>query len=141
VWPNCYDDRLAQWYRLRQFEKSNSLDHVLHTIEQWWTQTPWQPYFLHWDDADFWPSPWELLADNVYCNLARALGIVYTVSMLENHTVSDLILAEIDSHNLVLVNQGKYILNWDSTRSLNTCPDIANITRQISAEQILKKIK
>jgi hypothetical protein len=141
MWPKTFEQRLVDWQQLRA-EVSQPIDlSNLQKIQQWWWNSPWQAYYLHWDDYDSWPDPWDLLADNVYCNLARALGIVYTIGMLDDPSIKDVALIEADGNNLVLVQQGKYILNWDSTRSLNTSPDITNITRRIDLEQILKKIK
>jgi hypothetical protein len=88
-------------------------------IDVWWQQTPWQPYYLHWDDHDHWPGPWDLLNDNVYCDLARALGIMYTVAMIERDDIVAVELVDTDQGNLVLVNQGKYILNWHKGDELN----------------------
>lgn len=66
-----------------------------------------------------WPDPWTLLAQDGFCDLARALGIVYTVLMLEHPDITDVTLIEYDDHNLVHVNQGKYILNWCPRQLLN----------------------
>lgn len=141
MWPKTFEQRLVDWQQLRA-AVDQPISHLnLQKIEQWWWHSPWQAYYLHWDDRDNWPDPWDLLADNVYCNLARALGIVYTIGMLDNHAIDDVVLAEVDGNNLVLVEQGKYILNWDSTRSLNTSPDMSKVTRQVSIEQILQRIK
>jgi hypothetical protein len=141
MWPKTFEQRLVNWQQLRA-EVNQPIDlSSLRKIEQWWWHSPWQAYYLHWDDYDNWPDPWDLLADNVYCNLARALGIAYTIGMLDSYKIHDVVLVEANGNNLVLVEHGKYILNWDSNRSLNTSPDITNISRQVSLEQILKKIK
>ena len=59
------------------------------------------------------------MSDNIYCDLARAVGIVYTVTMLERDDILEVELADTDQGNLVLVNQGKYILNWHRGPELN----------------------
>jgi hypothetical protein len=30
-----------------------------------------------------WPDPWQLLSDDVYCEVARGLGILYTITLLD----------------------------------------------------------
>lgn len=119
MWPRDYSSRLQSWADLRDRCAQLSLTQALTDINAWWQQTPWNPYYLHWDDRDRWPTPWELLSDNVYCGLARALGIVYTITMLEREDISDIELVDTDQGNLVLVNQGKYILNWAQDCELN----------------------
>ena len=119
MWPRDYSARLQAWADLRDRCTQSPLAQAMENIHAWWQQTPWQPYYLHWDDRDRWPTPWELLSDNVYCDLARAVGIMYTVTMLERDDITELELADTDRGNLVLVNQGKYILNWRTSDQLN----------------------
>ena len=119
MWPQDYSARLQAWADLRDQCTHASLAQALDNVDTWWQQTPWQPYYLHWDDRNHWPTPWELLSDNIYCDLACALGIVYTVSMLDRDDVTAVELVDTDQGNLVLVNQGKYILNWHVSDQLN----------------------
>jgi hypothetical protein len=74
---------------------------------------------LHWDDRADWPDPWQLLSDNIYCDLARGLGILYTITVLDRDDLQDAVLVDSDQGNLVLVENGKYILNWDQSIGLN----------------------
>jgi hypothetical protein len=96
---------------------------------------------LHWDDRAVWPDPWQLLSDNIYCDLARGLGILYTITLLDRADLQDSVLAESDQGNLVLVEQGKYILNWDSQQVLNINPGQINVQHSITQEQIQQQIR
>ena len=109
---------------------------ALEHINQWWFRTPWRPYYLHWDDQNIWPDPWQLLSDDIYCEVARGLGILYTISLLERHDLQSarLVLTE-SGHNLVLVEQSKYILNWESDSIVNTNLEL-KIQRQYQQYQI-----
>lgn len=120
MWPKTFDQRLADWYNLRTFCKDQPTDQALSTIQGWWNLAPWQPYYLHWDDQADWPDPWQLLNDNVYCDLAKSLGILYTITLLDraDMTPADLVLTK-DDRNLVLVGKTKYILNWNSEVVVN----------------------
>ena len=137
MWPKTFDQRLAAWYNLRESTQSFPLEQTLEAINHWWSHTPWQPYYLHWDDYSKWPDPWQLLSDNVYCDVARALGILYTVSMLDRADTADveLVLTE-DGRNLVQVNKGKYILNWHPDKIVNTFQEV-KIKKQYSKNQIM----
>jgi len=136
MWPVTFADRLAAWADLRSRCQSLDLESALSTINAWWFTTPWQPYYLHWDDQPKWPDPWQLLSDNVYCDLARGLGIVYTISLLDRADMADteLVLAE-DGTNLVLVAKEKYILNWNKDLIVNNKPKVKTI-RQLKQHQI-----
>ena len=136
IWPNDFASRLASWNQLRNQCQTLSIESALNKINSWWHQTPWRPYYLHWDDQPTWPNPWQLLSDNVYCDLARSLGILYTISLLERADMADaeLVLAE-DGSNLVLVAKEKYILNWEPDSIVNTNQEI-KIKRQYQQHQI-----
>ena len=123
MWFEDFADRLESWADLRTSANELPLEQALELVNNWWQKTPWQPYYLHWDDQPLWPDPWQLLSDNVYCDLARGLGILYTVSMLDHKDLVsfELVLTE-DERNLVLVNKEKYTLNWSNGVVVNTPP-------------------
>ena len=139
MWYKDFADRLEVWSELRTDAKSLPPEKALQIISDWWYQAPWQPYYLHWDDQPIWPDPWQLLSDNVYCDLARGLGILYTISMLEHKdlTPAELVLTE-DGRNLVSVAKGKYILNWDQTVRVNT-PLRNKIKKTLTLDQVKKQ--
>lgn len=139
MWSLPFDKRLNSWYTLRQCCQHLCVSEALQSINKWWFDCPWQPYYLHWDDLDKWPDPWQLLSDNVYCEVARGLGILYTITLLDRAdlTSASLILTQ-NGHNLVLVDQTKYILNWNPDTVVNTNQEVA-IHRQLSQQQIHKK--
>ena len=136
MWPKTFGDRLASWNLLRSRCQNLSAQSSLFEINSWWFKSPWRPYYLHWDDAETWPDPWQLLSDNIYCDVARGLGILYTISLLDRADLASarLILTEL-GHNLVLVDQSKYILNWTNESILNTSLEV-KIKRQHQQYQI-----
>jgi len=136
MWPVKFEDRLVQWSILREEAKNLSLESSLNKINQWWQQTPWSPYHLHWDDQETWPNPWELLSDNLFCDLARSLGIVYTTMMIDHPDIDKIELASCDETNLVLINQGKYILNWSPEELLNISTANIKIKKTLDSEKV-----
>jgi hypothetical protein len=139
MWPATFPERLASWKCLRIQCQDLAPEIALERINQWWFDSPWQPYYLHWDDQESWPDPWTLLNDNVYCDLARSLGIMYTISMLDRRDLSDAVLImSHQGHNLVTVSQSKYILNWSPDTVVNTLPEI-QCQQQLELAQISQK--
>ena len=135
-WPKEFADRLAAWTELRTQAHAMDCLQALETINAWWHQTPWKPYYLHWDDQPQWPDPWQLLSDDVYCPVAKGLGILYTISMLDRADMADATLVLTDSgDNLVLVQETKYILNWSPDSVVNTFQEV-KIVRQLKQHQI-----
>jgi hypothetical protein len=136
MWPKTFQLRLDAWANLREQYRTQDASTVLANINQWWFNVPWRPYYLHWDDQATWPDPWQLLSDNVYCDLARGLGILYTITLLDRADLEpvDLVLTE-EGHNLVQVAKEKYILNWNKDSILNNKPKV-KIIRQLKQHQI-----
>ena len=141
MWPRDFGERLESWAQLRQQCCQLDSEPALTKINQWWFQTPWTAYHLHWDDQADWPDPWQLLSDNQYCPVARGLGIMYTISMLDREDMQDAQMIEYQSDNLVLVNKEKYILNWDPDQVLNISLGKSKPRQRVSQEQIKQKIR
>jgi hypothetical protein len=141
MWPASFEQRLHAWGVLRESIQNAPVEQVLAEVNAWWFRAPWRAYHLHWDDQSTWPDPWQLLSDNIYCDLARGLGILYTITLLDRPDLQDSVLTESDQGNLVLVQQGKYILNWDSAQVLNINPGQIKARHSISQEQIQQQIR
>ena len=141
MWSHTFPERLTAWADLRAQSASLPLETALEAINTWWFQTPWRPYHLHWDDQDTWPDPWQLLDDNIYCGLARGLGIMYTIAMIDREDIQHAELVEADGDNLVLINQSKYILNWDASSIVNTSPQTTLSRHRVSQDKIKQQLR
>lgn len=141
MWHAKFDQRLASWNCLRQSCTSADPDHILPMINAWWFESPWRAYHLHWDDRTKWPDPWQLLDDNIFCSLARGLGILYTIAMIDHPDIQDAELVDTNSDNLVLVCQKKYILNWDRRQVLNINLAPFDSSRRVTQHQIKQQIQ
>jgi hypothetical protein len=139
MWAETTNQRLRAWYTLRESAQALPIKSALEIINAWWFCCPWQPYYLHWDDQTAWPDPWQLLNDNVYCEVARGLGILYTITLLDRKdlTSASLVLTQ-TGHNLVLVDQTKYILNWSPDTVVNTNQQVV-VHQQLTQTQINKQ--
>jgi hypothetical protein len=139
MWHKTFDQRLYSWTDLRSQTKDLPIQTALIKINNWWAQTPWVPYYLHWDDRENWPDPWQLLDENIFCNLARGLGIVYTLLLLDRPDFKNLLLFESDSDNLVMVGKEKYILNSTQEIFVNKNPEISRVQKSISGLELKQK--
>ena len=137
-----YGLRLRSWVELRESIKSYRILDQSVSIDKFWQSAPISTYYLHTDLIKSWPNPWQLLSDNVYCNYARALGMIYTLLLVGNKNI-DLVDAVDDNNNevaLVLVDDAKYVLNyWPDTVVNNHITDFV-ITRQHDLTPLYSKI-
>jgi hypothetical protein len=139
MWPVSFEGRLRSWTALRTQIQSLNSNAALLAINSWWYAAPWRPYYLHWDDRPTWPDPWQLLNENIYCDVARGLGILYTIALADHPDIQDaqLVLTQ-DNGTLVQVGAGKYILNWEPDSIVNTSLSF-QIARSIAQHQIKQK--
>lgn len=99
-------------------------------------------HYLHTDFIKDWPDPWQLISDNLYCNYARALGMIYTLLLVGTKNI-ELVDAKDDNSNevvLVLVDDAKYVLNyWPNTVVNNQITDF-KIIRTLDITPLYNKI-
>lgn len=133
MWPAQFEHRLQEWNDLRSQCANLDTETALMHINDWWFRVPTINRYLHWDDWNHWPDPWQLLADDYYCEVARALGIVYTVQMTDIQLES-MQLAQCNEGVLVQIDHGKYILNWAPGDLLNISSYHFNITKTLDTD-------
>ncbi len=73
--------RLSAWYNLRQqIETSN--DPFLD-VTRFFLKLPRVKIYTDPYDSSTWPTPWELISENEYCEFNIILGICYTLQLTE----------------------------------------------------------
>jgi len=80
-------------------------------------------HYLAPDQISNWPNPWQLITDNLYCDLSIALGMYYSLALLDHPKITDLRLQVYKVPegwlNLSSINQGKYVLNYNHGKVVN----------------------
>ena len=81
-----YYSRLRLWNQFRNSIETS--DTPFEDVLEFWRRTPLgrlgaDPY-----DSDTWPDPWELIANNDYCEFLQILGICYTLQLTERFSQS-----------------------------------------------------
>jgi hypothetical protein len=137
-----YIERLRAWRDLRHSAVNLDDDEKLKTIDRWWQQAPLLTHHIHPLDQQNWPDPWTMLSDNLYCHLTRALGICYTLFMLDEHP--ELVSARdqyCEEYPLVLVRSGKYILSYHPNTVLSNSLSDFKIISRFNLDSSRSKIK
>lgn len=140
MWPVAFEDRLQEWNRLRHQCVDLTGQDRYDAINDWWFRVPMVNRHLKLDNIADWPDPWDLLSRNRWCDLARGLGMLYTVMMVDPDSRSGLQLAAGENSNLVLADHGKYILNWAPRCLLNIQSVNIQDYRLITGDQFYTKI-
>ena len=126
------DNKIIEW---RSYRRSIANNH-LQSIAKDWAKCPIITNYLEYDDARYWPDPWTLISEGNYCELARALGMYYTLyytSYLFRDTMTIEVYRDREKHeylNLVRCEGGLYTLNYNLGEVVN------NLTISSTAELI-----
>ena len=124
-WNLRVSDRLEQWKDFRHELSDLPLGPAVGKLNQLWSTAPYVGFYLEPSDPKDWPDPWTLLAENYYCDVAKALGILYTI-YFTSHKLSPMEIRvlydfkEKTRYNTVWIDNGKYILNYWPYEIVNT---------------------
>jgi hypothetical protein len=118
------EDRLKSWRDFRTTLESLPIEQALARTAEFWAGAPFVPYNLDPANPQNWPDPWTLVYENSYCDVAKCLGIVYTISLTKHKDVGIEFRIYQDpktryEYNLAWFAQGKYILNMVDGEVLN----------------------
>ena len=125
MWKLETSERIARWRDFRKSLDDLPLADAVQAVAEFWHSCPYQPYYLDPADPESWPTAWDLIAENYYCDLAKALGIVYTIQFTQHGNTLDV---EIHIYNdpvtgyvyqLPVLAKGKYVVNFIDNKIVN----------------------
>lgn len=114
-WLGRPEQRLRSWRQFRLYlEKLSPSDAVAEVCKEW-SMAPFVTKYLRpYDNVD-WPDPWTLLNDGKFCNLAKALGIFYTLTLcihFKDAPVELKIYSDLSNEHYDLVFIDTLVLNY-----------------------------
>lgn len=119
---NCHD-RILNWREFRQTVSKIPIDDCLQSIANAWARAPQVNHYLIPDNTAEWPDPWQLINDNIYCDLGVVLGMFYTITLLDRPDLDNVRLEIYKTDdgwtNLCSVDDGLYLLNWNPRSIVN----------------------
>lgn len=127
MWNLNPSDRLHEWKEFRDRISNTDLEKAVAETNHLWCYAPYVAHYLDPSQKSEWPDPWSLLHENYYCDLAKSLGMLYTLYLCRhyNNGIDNLELkiyknpTNRDVYNTVWVNEGKYILNLEFDAVVN----------------------
>lgn len=125
LWNLKPDERLREWKSFRRQIGQLDIGQACQQATHLWSYAPYVNYYLDPAQKDNpWPDPWTLLHENYYCDIAKSLGMLYTL-YLSDHRPEDIELRiywdpeAVQAYNLVWLDKGKYILNFSFDEVVN----------------------
>jgi len=124
MWRLPTPERMARWKSFREEIGVLPFEQALDATAALWNKTPFTPFYLEHNDSESWPDPWTMIAENYYCDLAKSLGMLYTLylSQHRDHEYNVRVFKNPKQgtmYNLVWIDQGKYVLNLEPEQHVN----------------------
>jgi len=137
-----YEARLKSWYDLRKSLEDSDIKTSCLAIDNWWQKAPLVNHYLHPNDIDNWPGPWDLLVENNYCQIARGLGMVYTLQLVGIKDIDFCLAIDDNSEEcaLVMVDSAKYICNYYPNTVISNSSKDFNVASHMDMTKINKKL-
>jgi len=148
MWNLLPSERLRCWHEFRKSISDKRIEDALKDTVHLWCYAPYVAHYLTTDQIDQWPGPWELIYENYYCDLAKALGMLYTLYLsshqceIEIRTYND--PSTMEQYNLVYIDKGKYVLNYihDEVVNKTHVPNNLKLVARLTTTDLnLEKIK
>ena len=144
MWNLKSDERLAAWKEFRSLIGSLPFEEAVNKTVHLWSYAPFVNHYLDKRPATDWPTPWELLADGKFDDMAKALGMLYTLALSEHGKQHEFLLetvtcsSSVENYNLVMIDRGKYILNYifDDVISKKQLDKEANVVQVYTPEDL-----
>jgi hypothetical protein len=109
-WQLRIEDRLHNWLEFRKELTTLTKQEVATRVNTLWGSAPFVKHYLTPLQYNTWPGPWDLISDNVYCDVSKGLGAFYTLALSDvefdylfnvyrqTHTNTEFHLIEIDNY-------------------------------------------
>jgi len=86
MFDKSFYDRLQIWQELRN--QVESADEPFELVKDFWHKAPLVNISADPYDSSTWPSPWEMLLENKYCDFMKILAIFYTLQLTDRFSKS-----------------------------------------------------
>jgi|TARA_B100001093_G_C26827693_1_gene1014764 hypothetical protein len=101
-----YEDRLASWSDFRK--TLETCENPIQEAINYYDNAPQVSINTDPWDQNTWPTPWQLVAENQYCNFCKLLGVCYSLQLTNRFTGKDFeiyIGTDIEKSNTMYVLQ------------------------------------
>jgi hypothetical protein len=109
--------RQDAWRQLRtSIQAAPTAQNKITQTLDFWKQAPLENHLLDWDNCKLWPTPWELLHNNRFCESSLSLAVAYTLVMSDPDYFPSIQLVLItdrkDHVQKIVVQTHDHILNY-----------------------------
>jgi hypothetical protein len=108
---------LADWKAFRQSLAGQSDIEQLNAVARYWGQAPLKTMAYDPEALDTYPTPWEMIGENDWCQNSVAVGMDFTLRLAgwapDRLRIKMMRDYDISVQRLVVEIDGKYLVNYD----------------------------
>ena len=134
MFNKTYEERLAVWSQFR--DSLEDSDDPFQDVIEFYKLAPCVS--IHTDpwDSQMWPTAWELLQENQYCDFCRVLSYYFSLQLTErfsdaNFEIHICTTREENYFYILVVNQ-KWVLGYDETQAI----DISTLPKEVKSQVV-----
>lgn len=122
MFNKSYEQRLSDWRNFR--EQLEHCDDPITATLQFYDSAPLVSIQTDPYTPSTWPSPWELLEENVYCEYCKLLAICYTLQLTERFSDSrfeiHIGIDRVESSTYYLLYIDNTVIGYDENRHIHS---------------------
>lgn len=118
VFMKDVNSRIFEWRNLRKSIENLNTYEQLENVVNWWSHAPLCKYVIDWDKPETWPTPWELISDNIFCDASLAYLMHQTLNL--SGVEAELLRLEKVGDAAMAVRVGDYIINFSYNEIFTT---------------------
>lgn len=135
MFDQSFEDRLAAWKNFR--DNIDESDDPLQSVIDFFSDAPLVNIAADPYDQSSWPTPWELIQENIYCKFVKTLAICYTLQLTKLFFDSEFVIKilkdkERKTTEYVLIIDNHAIIGLEDYH--NTYTSIENIPTSARSE-------
>jgi hypothetical protein len=117
MWYRDTQSRILDWKNFRDSLDVMTEFDAINATNDFYNTAPISSQYYCADFPEQWPDPWQLIVDNYYDDIAKALGMLYTLYYTKHKILGEIrCYRDNDAskeYNLSWLGDGKYILNYN----------------------------
>lgn len=147
MWDKKGNERLAAWRQFRQNQVSQPTDTQINNTVRLWKDCHLGNHHYDFLNIKDWPTPWELILEDDYDEFSRALGMAYTLILIDDWKPMEFYLRSYkDSEHSCFYHVLEFddiVMNYHYDRTIknNVFPQSAKLICEYNYIDLLSKSK
>lgn len=138
-------DKIKKWREFRTLLGTLTAEQQINSVVEYWSKMPLTNFVMDWDDAQSWPTPWEIISEDYYDSVAIAYMMLETLKAVgwdESQFELRYIQDKVDnSRMMILILDNETVLNYSYNEIVSLNDIEAKLANMIRYKLIKNKFE